>query len=121
MRDPSMPVKNSDGDRCTSTSEKRAPNYSDLLRVNFGQASAPGIIDARLLIIWQPLQMPSANVSLRPKNAANMSASCELKRIVFAQPSPAPSTSPYEKPPHATAPAKSASVARPDNRSLMCK
>src|ERR1700754_3234463 len=120
MREPSMPAKKIDGELCTSTSEKRASNFSDLLRVNFGQASAPGIIDARLLIIWQPLQMPSANVSSRAKNAANISASCALKRIVFAQPSPAPSTSPYEKPPHATAPAKSASDARPASRSLMC-
>ncbi len=114
-----MPAKKIDGELCTSTNEKRASNCSDLLRVNFGHACAPGIIDARLDIIWQPLQMPSANVSGRAKNAANMSASLSLKRIVFAQPSPAPSTSPYEKPPHATAPAKSASVARPASRSLM--
>src|SRR5579864_8195863 len=113
MREPSMPAKKIDGEACTSTSEKRASNFSDLLRVNFGHASAPGIIDARLLIIWQPLQMPSANVSSRPKNAANISASCELKRIAFSLNATAPSVSPYEKPPHATAPAKSARLARP--------
>src|ERR1700712_3872396 len=93
-REPSIPAKKIDGELCTSTDENRASNCSDLLRVNLGHASAPGIIDARLLIIWQPLQMPSANVSVRPKNAANMSARRGLKRIVFAQPSPAPSTSP---------------------------
>src|SRR5581483_2866143 len=119
MREPSIPAKKIDGDDSIRTNEKRASNFSDLLRVNFGHASAPGIIDAKLLIIWQPLQMPSANVSARPKNAENISASCGLKRIVLAQPSPAPSTSPYEKPPHATAPLKSASVARPDSKSLI--
>ena len=43
-----------------------------------------------------------------------------LCRIVLAQPPPAPSTSPYEKPPQATKPLKSASVARPSIRSVMC-
>ena len=57
-------------------------------------------------IIWQPLQTPSANVSGRAKNAANCSRARGLNRIDFAQPSPAPSTSPYEKPPQATSPRK---------------
>jgi hypothetical protein len=65
-----------------------------LFRVNFGQAAAPGMIDFRLLIIWQPLQIPRAKVSVRLKKVENCSASLALNRIVLAQPSPAPSTSP---------------------------
>jgi len=49
---------------------------------------APGSSKRGLLIIWQPLQMPNAKVSVRPKNSANISARRGLKRIVFAQPSP---------------------------------
>ena len=98
---------------------KRASNCSDLLRVNFGHACAPGIIDFRLLIIWQPLQMPRPKVSVRAKKRANWSASWALNKMVLAQPSPAPSTSPYEKPPTAITPWKSSSFARPAIRSLM--
>ena len=58
-------------------------------------------------IIWQPLHTPSANVSGRAKNALKSSRRREWNRIDFAQPSPAPSTSPYEKPPHTTRPRKS--------------
>ena len=64
-------------------------------------------------IIWQPLQTPSENVSGRAKNALNASRSREWNRIDFAQPSPAPSTSPYEKPPHTTRPRKSSRLEAP--------
>ncbi|MNR25889.1 hypothetical protein D3C85_1430620 [compost metagenome] len=94
MRLPSMPAKKIDGDCSTCTVTKRASYCSDWLRVNFGQALAPGMIGARLLSIWQPLQTPSAKVSWRLKKAANCSAICALNRMVLAQPSPAPSTSP---------------------------
>ena len=57
-------------------------------------ARRPGSSSRRLLIIWQPLQTPSAKVSPRAKNAANSSRARALNRIDFAQPSPAPSTSP---------------------------
>jgi hypothetical protein len=60
---PAMPLKKIDGESSTSTMAKRASNFSDLLRVNFGQACAPGMMDFRLLIIWQPLQTPRPKVS----------------------------------------------------------
>ncbi len=59
-------------------------------------------------------------MSLRLKKASNWSRARALNRIDFAQPSPAPSTSPYEKPPHAAKPLKSARLARPAIISLMC-
>ena len=89
-----MPVKKIDGLSSTSTRLKRASNCSLLLRVNAGQACAPGISTLRAAIIWQPLHTPSASVSGRAKNAANCSASFGLNRIERAQPSPAPSVSP---------------------------
>ena len=55
---------------------------------------APGTIERRLLIIWQPLHTPSAKVSSRAKNAVNSPRACGLNRMLLAQPSPAPSTSP---------------------------
>src|SRR4030067_2650695 len=97
MRLPTMPLKKTDGDGCTSTITKRASNCSDWLRAKCAQLSAPGMISCRLLIIWQPLHTPKANVSLRWKNAANSSRARELKRMDFAQPSPAPSTSRSEE------------------------
>ena len=73
MRLPAMPAKNSDGLSATSTMTKRASNCSERFRRNFGQCAAPGMISRRLLIIWQPLQTPSANASPRPKKASNSS------------------------------------------------
>src|SRR6187397_946112 len=99
-----MPAKNNDGDGKTSTVAKRASNCSDLLRTKCGHAALPGMISCRLLIIWQPLQTPSANVSARLKKASNSARARGLNRIAFAQPSPAPSTSPYENPPPAANP-----------------
>ena len=55
-----MPVKNSDGLASTSTSDRRASNCSLWLRVNCGQAAAPGMIGASAAIIWQPLHTPRA-------------------------------------------------------------
>jgi hypothetical protein len=81
---------------------------------------APGISGFSADIIWQPLQTPSEKLSGRAKNAANCSRSAGLNRIDLAQPSPAPSTSPYENPPHATTPLKRSSVVRPAIRSVMC-
>ncbi len=72
----------------------RASNCSLRLRVNFGQACAPGIIGASAAIIWQPLQTPRASVSGRRKKAANCSARTGLNITERAQPSPAPSVSP---------------------------
>src|SRR3954466_10577415 len=94
---PAMPLKKIDGESSTSTIAKRASNFSDLLVVNFGQACAPGMMDFRLLIIWQPLQTPRPKLSVRAKKRANCSDKAALNRMVLAQPSPAPSTSPYEK------------------------
>ena len=94
MRLPAMPLKKSDGDFNTSTMAKRASNCSDLLRTKCGHCSLPGIIACKLLIIWQPLHTPSANESLRLKKAENSSLARRLNKIDFAQPSPAPSTSP---------------------------
>ena len=70
-----MPVKKRLGLSRISTSDSRASNCSLRLRVKRGQVSAPGMIGANAAIIWQPLQTPSANVSLREKKAANCSAS----------------------------------------------
>ena len=89
-----MPAKNTTALSSTSTSDSRASNCSLRLRVNFGQACAPGMIGASAAIIWQPLHTPSAKVSPRSKKAANCSASAGLNRIDRAQPSPAPSVSP---------------------------
>ncbi len=94
MRLPAMPLKNSDGDAGTSTIASRASYCSERLRVKRGQAWAPGIIGASAASIWQPLHTPSAKVSLRAKNAAKPCSSAGLKRMLRAQPSPAPSTSP---------------------------
>jgi hypothetical protein len=57
-------------------------------------APAPGMMGARWLIIWQPLQTPSAKVSLRCEEGLEFGAQASLKRIDLAQPWPAPSTSP---------------------------
>ena len=43
--------------------EKKRVLAFSALRVNLGQASAPGIIGDSAAIIWQPLQTPSASVS----------------------------------------------------------
>ena len=60
----------------------------------FGARLEPGMIECRLLIIWQPLHTPSANASSRAKKAENSARARSLKRMLLAQPSPAPSTSP---------------------------
>src|SRR6266699_3085363 len=101
MRLPAMPEKKSEGPGVTSTMTKRASNCSERLVTKRGQCSAPGISPLSLLIIWQPLQVPSAKVSPRAKKALNSSFARGLNRIAFAQPAPAPSTSPQENPPPA--------------------
>ena len=53
----------------------------------------PGMSDFSALIIWQPLQTPSAKVSGRPKKAENCSRARALNRMVGPA-WPAPSTSP---------------------------
>ena len=68
-----MPAKKIDGESRISVITKRASNCSTLLRRKAGQCSAPGMMDFRALIIWQPLQTPRAKVSLRLKKAANSS------------------------------------------------
>ena len=83
-----------DGLGSISTSDTRASNRSLRLRTKRGQRAAPGMSSFSADSIWQPLQTPSAKVSGGAKNAANASRARALKRIVFAQPSPAPSTSP---------------------------
>jgi hypothetical protein len=64
------------------------------LRTKRGQSAAPGTSGASAAIIWQPLQTPSAKLSGRAKKRVNSSRARALKSIDFAQPSPAPSTSP---------------------------
>ena len=57
--------------------------------------SVPGINDFSAASIWDStLHDPSVKVSGRAKNASNCARATLLKRIDFAQPSPAPSTSP---------------------------
>ena len=94
MRLPSMPAKRIEGDFWISTRVSRASYCSDRLRSKCGQFCAPGMIEVRLPIIWQPLHEPSANESGRLKNASNSARARALKRIDLAHPSPAPSTSP---------------------------
>ena len=66
-----MPCSSIDGLGSMATSARRASNCSERLRTKRGQCSAPGISSRRFDIIWQPLQTPSAKVSVRAKNAAN--------------------------------------------------
>ncbi|GFZ48618.1 LOW QUALITY PROTEIN: hypothetical protein JCM24511_06366 [Saitozyma sp. JCM 24511] len=54
-----------------------------------------------------------AKVSSRAKKPANSSRAVVLRSTDFAQPLPAPKTSPYENPPHAARPTKSESETRP--------
>ncbi len=89
-----MPAKKIDGDGRTSMSPTRPSNCSERLRTNRGQCVVPGTSDLSAASIWQPLHTPSVKLSPRAKNVSNCRLSCALKRIDFAQPSPAPSTSP---------------------------
>ena len=68
---------------------------------NEGQFCEPGIISFKLETIWQPLQTPRVKLSVLEKYSENSSFALLFRRIEFAQPLPAPKTSPYEKPPHA--------------------
>ena len=101
-----MPAKKSDGLFSIWTSTSRASNCSERFFTKRGQSEAPGTRSESALIIWQPLHTPSAKLSGRAKKAANSSRARASNRIDRAQPSPPPSTSPYEKPPQATKPAK---------------
>ena len=119
-RSPAMPLSHSDGEDRISTLAKRPSYCSERLRTKRGQFSAPGIRPFRCESIWQPLQTPRVSVSGRAKKAPKASESCGLNRMVRAQPAPAPSTSPYEKPPQATSAWNCARSWRPAIRSLMC-
>ena len=94
MRLPAMPSNRIDGLSTISTITRRASNCSERLLTNSGQPEAPGMISRSAPIIWQPLQAPSAKVSLRAKKRSNSSRARALNRMVFAQPCPPPSTSP---------------------------
>jgi hypothetical protein len=89
-----MPANSSDGDGSTSTRDSLASNCSDWLRTKRGQASAPGMSDFSAANIWQPLQTPSAKLSVRRKNCSKVLRARALNRMDLAQPCPAPSTSP---------------------------
>ncbi|GKT77878.1 multidrug resistance transport transmembrane protein [Colletotrichum tofieldiae] len=121
--EPSMPWRKTDGvaarDSSILTMVKRASNCLLAFSTNVGQFSVPGISSLRRVIIWQPLQTPSANVSGRLKKFSNSWRACLCSRMDCAQPTPAPKTSPYEKPPPAATPTKSASD-RPARTSDMC-
>ena len=66
-----MPRRKIDGEGTISTRERRASNCSERLRTKRGQCAAPGTSSFSAAIIWQPLQAPSAKVSLRAKNFSN--------------------------------------------------
>ena len=89
-----MPASSTEWQRSTSTSEKRASNCSLRFCTKRGHVSLPGIRLLSAANIWQPLQMPSAKLSARAKKRTNCSRSASWNRMDFAQPSPAPSTSP---------------------------
>ena len=77
---PVMPLKKIDADGSTSTSATRPSNCSERLRTNRGQCSVPGISDLSVDSIWQPLQMPSVNVSGRSKNAGELLAQLGIEQ-----------------------------------------
>mmetsp|Transcript_39813 Transcript_39813/g.71322 ORF Transcript_39813/g.71322 Transcript_39813/m.71322 type:complete len:217 (+) Transcript_39813:187-837(+) len=117
--DPAMSRRKMELELGTPTVHTRASNCSHLFRTKCGQSSAPGMSSLMLDIIWQPLQIPRANFDVSVKNALNCWRTSGLYRMHFAHPSPAPSTSPYEKPPQATTPRNPSSVTLPDNKSDM--
>src|SRR5580700_7543586 len=119
MTEPSMPAKSTLGLFSILSEAKRASKRSDWFCTKRGQWSEPGMIERRLLIIWQPLQMPRPKASARAKNAANSSRARGWKRMLLAQPSPAPSVSPKLNPPQAITPRKSFREMRPDRMSVM--
>src|SRR5574344_490708 len=70
-REPSMPLKKTEGEGSISTVATRASNCSERFLTNFGQPAAPGMMSLSCDSIWQPLQTPRLNVSGRSKNALN--------------------------------------------------
>ena len=94
MRLPAIPVNRIDGDSSTSTIDRRASYWAERLRSNRGQCAAPGMMAFSWDNAWQPLHTPSEKVSGRWKKDAKASASAALYSTDFAQPVPAPSTSP---------------------------
>ena len=55
-----MPASSTEGERSTSTSEKRASYCSLRFFTKRGQCAVPGMMLLSAANIWQPLQMPSA-------------------------------------------------------------
>ncbi|MNP61628.1 hypothetical protein D3C76_1568350 [compost metagenome] len=94
MREPAMPCRKIEFDSWICTMATRASNCSERLRTKCGQNSLPGISSCRLDIIWQPLHTPRVKLSLRSKKPWNASRARLLNSADFAQPSPAPNTSP---------------------------
>ncbi len=80
MRLPSMPRKNSDGDGWTSSITSRASNCSLRLRTKCGQCAVPGMSSCRLLIIWQPLQTPSAKESVAREECRELVARTRIEQ-----------------------------------------
>jgi len=89
-----MPRSRIEGLDSTRTSATRASYCSEALRTKRGQCALPGMMSRRPDIIWQPLQTPSVKVSPRAKKPWNCVRARSLNSTVFAQPPPAPSTSP---------------------------
>src|SRR5205807_1937932 len=103
----------------TLTMHTRASYCSLSFLSKLGHVSAPGISSFNLLSTWQPLHTPNVNVSGRLKNASNSARVGGWNRIDFAQPWPAPSTSPKEKPPANARPWNVLSDVRPEMISVM--
>ena len=116
-----MPAKNSDGERATSTSTSRASNCSRRVAHEARPVRGAGNDLAQRCSSSGSRCTRRARTCRRARRTPRTRRAARgLNRIDFAQPSPAPSTSPYEKPPHATKPLNSASERRPAARSLMC-
>ena len=114
-----MPCRKIESESATCTNTTRASYCSLKLRRSIGQFCAPGISDLSPDSIWQPLQTPKAKVFVSLKKRWNCCASASLNKIDFAQPWPAPSTSPKENPPQASRPVNSFRLRLPLAKSLM--
>lgn len=77
-----------------STMQKRASYCSLAFRWKLGQVSAPGTRDLRRLRNWQPLHTPNEKVLGLMKKSVNCCRIPLWSSTDFAQPWPAPNTSP---------------------------
>ena len=68
IKDPAISLKKIDGDSLIKTWLNLASNFSELFRLNLGQAAVPGIKLDNKDKVWHPLQMPREKTSSLEKN-----------------------------------------------------